>query len=215
MLQYIIDGGVLMVPLMGCSVVVLAVIIDRVRAFRLAEADTTRLRARVLASLEQGKVDDAIAACEQFKGPVAAVLLVGLLKYRKLAQLGRSLAEIEGNVTKTMSDYAPHVMEALEKRLDVLSMIASVAPLLGMTGTVVGMIASFGSMQELGGIDASAVAGGIAVALITTATGLLIAIPAVIAHSIFARRVDKYVLQIEETATGLIDFITLDHGQAA
>ncbi|MHC4885214.1 MAG: MotA/TolQ/ExbB proton channel family protein, partial [Planctomycetota bacterium] len=149
-------------------------------------------------------------ACEKSKGPVAAVLLTGLYKYRQLAMRGRGMTEIEANVNKTMGDYAPHVIEALEKRLNLLSMVAAVSPLLGMTGTVTGMIGAFQQMASAG-VDAGGVAGGISEALITTAAGLLIAIPAVVAYSVFSKKIDRYVLDIEETATSLIDFITLEH----
>lgn len=213
MLEHIIKGGPIMLPLLALSVLALAVIIDRIRAFRTASADTDAFRDKVIESLETEKFEDAIADCEAFGGPVAAVLLVGIHKYRRLRERNRSLTEIEGNVTKTMNDYAPHVIEALEKRLNLLTLIASVSPLLGMTGTVTGMIKSFGVMAEIGGLDASKVAGGISEALITTAAGLLIAMPAVIAYNIFSRQVDRHILEIEESATELIDFITLEHGE--
>jgi biopolymer transport protein ExbB len=213
MLQYILDGGLIMIPLMGLSVLALAVIIDRLRAFRLASVDTTTLREKVIECLEEGRLDDAGKACEEFAGPVAAVLLVGINKYRKLVSLGRAAVEIESNVTKTMADYAPHVIEALEKRLNLLVLTASVSPLLGMTGTVTGMIRSFNSMAAAGGLDAGAVAAGISEALITTAAGLLIAIPAVVFHAVLAKKIDRYVLAIEESAQELIDFITLEQAR--
>ena len=214
MLDLLILGKYLMVPLLCCSVMALAVIVDRLRAFRLAERDTTSMRERVIECLQRGKTDEAIAACEEFGGPVAAVLLVGLLRYKKLQELGKSMTEIEANVTKTMGDYAPHVIEALEKRVNLLVLIASVSPLLGMTGTVTGMISSFNQMAAEG-VGGEAVAGGISEALITTAAGLLIAIPAVVCYNIFSKKIDRYVLEIEETATELIDFITLEQQEKA
>jgi biopolymer transport protein ExbB len=143
---------------------------------------------------------------------VAAVLLVGLHRFKKLAKLGRSPAEIETNVTKAMGDYVPHVMEVLEKRLWILSMVATISPLLGMTGTVTGMIRSFTAMSAMGGLEGNVVAAGISEALVTTATGLLIAMPAALFYHIFSRKVEQYVLEIEESGTKLIDFITLEHG---
>lgn len=211
MLEHMLDGGPMMVPLMLLSVLALAVIVDRIRAFREAEIDTAGLQETVITNLEKGDVDGAVKECEDFKGPVAAVLMVGLLKFRKLLHRGRPLAEIEANVNKTMGDYAPHVIEALEKRLNLLAMIGSVAPLLGMTGTVTGMIRSFRSLGEAGALEATAVSDGIAEALVTTAAGLIIAIPAVVAYSILSKKIDRFVLAIEESATKLIDLITLDY----
>jgi biopolymer transport protein ExbB len=213
MLEPILDGGFMMIPLIALSVLALAVIIDRVRAYRVASVDTDALRERVIDLLQADKVDEAIAACRRFGGPVAAVLMVGLHKFGRLRQRSRSTAEIEGNVTRTMSDYAPHVVEALERRLNLLTLIGTISPLLGMTGTVLGMIRSFGVLGEMGVLEGGAVAGGIAEALVTTAAGLLIAIPAFIAHNLFSRQVDRYVLQIEESATELIDFITLERAR--
>lgn len=210
MLEHILDGGIIMIPLMLLSVLVFAVIIDRMRAFKVAGKDSTPLRNSIIKHLEAGNVDEAIRECEKFQGPVAAVLLVGLIKFRKLARRNKSLTEIEENVNRTMNDYAPHVIEALEKRLNFLTMIAAVAPLLGMTGTVTGMITSFRSMASAG-MDASAVSGGISEALVTTAAGLIIAIPAVVAYNIFSKKIDRFVLNIEDSATELMDQITLDH----
>lgn len=212
MLEYILDGGPMMLPIVACSIVALAVIIDRVRAFRAADADIVALRAKVTDCLDAGRLDEAVAACRKSQGPIAAVLLAGLDRYRKLLARGRAIAEIETNVKETMEDYAPHAMEPLEQRLNLLSMIGSIAPLLGMTGTVTGMIASFNTMAEMGGLDAGGVAGGIAEALITTGAGLIIAVPAVVAYNVFAKKIDRYVLEIEQTMKDLIDFISL--GQA-
>jgi biopolymer transport protein ExbB/TolQ len=215
MLQYILDGGFVMFPLVLLSVLALAVIIDRLRVFRLAEVDTAALRMQVGELLEDGRVDTALDTCREFKGPVAAVLLAGLDRYAKLTARGRSTAEIEMNVSKAMSDYAPHVIETLEKRLNLLTLIGSVSPLLGMTGTVTGMIASFNAMAGAGGLDAGGVAAGISEALITTAAGLLIAIPAVVAYNLLAKRIDKFTLQIEETMMELLTFIALSHEHPA
>jgi len=214
MLEYILDGGFVMFPLMALSILALAVVIDRMRVFRLADVDTSDMRLQVCARLEEGQTDSAMAICKRFRGPVAAVLLAGLDRYRKLKGRGRSTAEVEVNVSKTMTDYAPHVLETLEKRLNLLTLVGSVAPLLGMTGTVTGMIASFNAMAEAGGLDAGGVAAGISEALITTAAGLLIAMPAVVAYNLLAKKIDKYALQIEETTMELMNFIAISHDEA-
>ena len=101
------------------------------------------------------------------------------------------------------------MVEVLEKRLNLLTLVASISPLLGMTGTVTGMIAAFGAMREAGGLQGGAVAGGIAEALVTTAAGLLIAIPAVVAATVFSKKVDRQVLEIEEATTEVVNMITL------
>ena len=209
MLEHLLDGGIIMVPLLFLSVLSLAVIIDRLRVFRLAETDAAPLQLEVSDRLSDDDVGGAIAACKRHRGPIAALLLVGLERLTRLRARGRSASEIESNVGKTMTEYAPHVTDTLEKRLNLLALVGSIAPLLGMTGTVTGMIASFRAMREAGGLDATAVAAGISEALVTTAAGLIIAIPAVVAYNIFSKKVDKIILAMEETVTELGDYVAL------
>ena len=198
-----------MVPILILSILAIAVIIDRIRVFRLTAKNPSRLLDGIIAQLENGHTDKAIELCREEKGPIAAVLVTGLTRFDRLMRAGKNMAEIEVGVNKSIADYSQHVIESLEKRLNLLTMIASVSPLLGMTGTVTGMISSFGSMSS--GLDASQVSTGISEALVTTAAGLIVAIPAVVAYNIFAKKVDHVVLEIEQTATQLIDYITLDH----
>ena len=89
MLKHLLNGGPIMIPLLILSVVAIAVIIDRIRVFRAAQSDTTSLRETIIKLLEAGKIEDAIRECEKHKGPVAAVLMVGLVKFRKLMKRGR------------------------------------------------------------------------------------------------------------------------------
>jgi len=209
MLEFLIKGKWLMGPLLACSIIAIAVIIDRIRAFRLADADSFEMRRNISALLDDRKIDKAIDECGKYQGPVAAVMLAGLDKLQRLAKLGRSNTEIEISVSKTMEDYAPHVLEPLEKRLNLLTLIGMISPLLGMTGTVTGMIASFGAISQAGGSQTEAAAVGISEALITTAAGLLIALPALVAHNLLARRMDKFTLEIEETVIELNDYVSL------
>jgi len=209
MLEYLIKGKWLMGPLLACSIIAIAVIIDRIRAFRMADADSFKMRRNVSSLLDDHKIDDAIVECGKHRGPVAAVMLAGLDKMRRLAKLGRSNTEIEISVSKTMEDYAPHVLEPLEKRMNLLTLIGMISPLLGMTGTVTGMIASFGAIADAGGSQTEAVGIGISEALITTAAGLLIALPALVAHNLLSKRMDKFTLEIEETVIELNDYVSL------
>ena len=210
MLEHLLNGGPIMFPLVLLSILAFAVIIDRIRAFRLAEQESLTLRRSVADSLQNGDVDGSIEACEQSSGPIAAVLIVGLQKFRRLTNLGKTKSEVEESVDKAMGEYAPHVIESLEKRLNLLTMIATVSPLLGMTGTVTGMISSFDKLAEAG-MDAAAVGGGISEALITTAAGLIVAIPAVIAYNLFVKKIDRIQLDIEESATEVVDIITMEY----
>jgi biopolymer transport protein ExbB len=208
MLEYILDGGPFMALEITCSVFLVAVVIDRVRVFRQLRQDHREFRQEIGELIEQGSVEEAMALCKSTGGPVAAVLLAGIDKYRQLLARGRTIAEIEVNVAKTMEDYIPHAMETLERRMYILPLLASVSPLLGMLGTVSGMITSFSSLS-VSGVDSAGVAAGISVAFITTAGGLCVAVPAVVAYNILFKRAEKVSLELQAASMGLVNSIAL------
>lgn len=214
MLEHILNGGPLMVPLLACSLVSLAVVYDRWMAFRAnRKIDTRALRSKVLAYLRANNLAGAISECESARGPIASVLLAGLRSYEQLHAKGESSETMRMVVAQVMEDYAAQAMGVVTKRLDVLTTVATAAPLLGMTGTVTGMITSFSGLADAGSVSGSggAVAGGIAEALVTTAVGLIIALSAVIPQSIFNRWSDEIELEIEESTTDVVEFILTHH----
>ncbi len=207
MLEKIIQGGPMMLPLMVCSVLALAVIVDRWLAFRANRAiDSRALRAKVLTLLSRNCITEAAALCNGTPGPVSAVLLSGLDSYARHKEFTTRAESVTMIMKEAMTDYAQHAMSGVEKRLNVLSTVGNAAPLFGMTGTVTGMISSFNSIAEAGGISANLVAGGISEALITTAAGLLIALLAVIPYHWFTSQADDINLEIQETISELLDF---------
>lgn len=211
MLEFIFDGGALMYPITLLSIAGFAVIIDRFCAFRVAGRDNDSLRFAVIQAMNEGRYADAVKQCETVGGPVAAVLLLGIQKFMKLKDTGRTMAEVSQIVKGAMEDYAPQVVGVLDRNVGVLPIVASLSPLLGMTGTVTGMISSFDAMANATTLEATTVSAGISEALITTAAGLLVAMPAVIAYNYFSRKVDSYVQEIENAVTALVDFVALDY----
>lgn len=210
MMGYLMDGGWMMLPLLICSIAMVAVIIDRVRAFRAAsKLDSAALRREVCEKVSSGDLDGAIKACEESEGPVAAVLLTGVEKLKLMRAKGKSEIEIEAGVTKAMEDYAPKAMNCLEQRMGSMVLIASISPLIGMCGTVTGMINSFSVMAEAAGLDPGAVAGGISEALITTAAGLIIAIPGVVAYNMFQKKVEEWTMELETSVAHFAQAISL------
>jgi biopolymer transport protein ExbB len=214
MLEHLLKGGPMMIPLVACSLVSLAVVYDRFMAFRANRLiDTLSLRAKVLASLRESNIDAAISECATAGGPVASVLLAGLRSYQHLLGKNESSETMRLVVGQVMEDYSAQAMSVVNKRLDVLTTVGTAAPLLGMTGTVTGMIVSFaglaakGSMAGGGGV----VADGIAEALVTTAAGLIIALTAVIPQSVFNRWSDEIELEIEESTADFVEFILTHH----
>lgn len=208
MLETILQGKLMMIPLMICSVLALAVFIDRLLAFHAnSKVDNRALRAQLMRLLRAHRVRDAAVLCTNTPGPVSAVLLAGLQSYLKLQK--RTPENTRMTVGQAMEDYSRHGVSAVEKRLWVLATIGSAAPLLGMTGTVTGMIKSFHKLAGAG-VDPSAVGVGIAEALVTTAAGLLIALGAVIPYSIFTSMSDKIELEIEEASTEMLDLLATE-----
>lgn len=214
MLEQILKGGPLMVPIMACSLVSLAVVYDRWCAFRAnRKIDTRSLRAKVLVHLRANEVDTAISACSATGGPLASVLLAGLRSYQQLKSKNESSETMRLVVGQVMDEYSAQALSVVNKRLDVLTTVGTAAPLLGMTGTVTGMIASFAGLAQSGSAagGGGAVASGIAEALITTAAGLLIALSAVIPQSVYNRWSDEIELEIQEANSEIVEFILTHH----
>lgn len=214
MIEQILKGGPLMIPLMLCSLVSLAVVYDRWFSFREnRRVDTRSLRTKVLARLREDNIAGAISECESARGPIASVLLAGLRSYKQLRSKNEGVETMRLVVGQVMEDYSSQAMSIVNKRLDILTTIGVAAPLLGMTGTVTGMIASFAGLADAGSVGGSggAVANGIAEAMITTAAGLLIALSAVIPQSVFNRWSDDIELEIEEGTSEFVEFILTHH----
>jgi biopolymer transport protein ExbB len=192
----------MMWPLLFFSLLALTVIIERLIVFTKAKINVNEFLTKIRkALLVNRNVKEAIKVCEQNKGPVASVMKAGLLRY------GHSREDIE----KTIENAAMYELDRLERRMGVLATTANVAPMLGFLGTVTGMIKSFATLAESGLTNPGAVAAGISEALLTTAAGLMIAIPAQLAYNWFNTKITRFVRDIE-TATNMLmeTFIEMD-----
>jgi len=199
---YFIQGGIFMWPILLFSLIALAVIIERLIVFHRAKVNVNEFLTKVRkALLVNRNVKEAIKVCEQYRGPVASVTKAGLLRY------GHDREDIE----KTIENAALYELDRLERRLSILATTANVEPMLGFLGTVSGMIKSFGTLATSGLSNPGAVAAGISEALITTAAGLIIAIPAQIAFNYFTTKVTRYVRDIETASNMLLEtFIEME-----
>lgn len=214
MLEMIIIGGPMMIPLMIESVLVLAAVVDRYLAFRSnRKVDTRALRAEVMQFVEENRIEDAMVLCSSTPGPVAATLLVGLQTYERLQKRDESAEAMRLILFKAMEDFQVHALTAVTKRFNMLASIGNTAPLFGMTGTVTGMIEAFDAMVRAAGLDAKLVAGGIKEALITTAAGLMIALAAVIPHNFFTGWAEEIGLEIEEATSEFVEFIAMQQAK--
>lgn len=198
-------------PILLMGVVAAGVIIERYRSLKLLSTDSAELRNRVLELLNADNVEEALQLCNGEQGPVPAILSSGLRKFLVLRRLNYDAGRVEEQVVKAMDDYSVHVVAALERHLPVLATVSSVAPMLGFLGTVSGMITSFQDIVEQMGETniVEAAAGGISEALLTTCFGLIIGIPAFMAFNYFTSVINRFVLEVEESATELIEGVTL------
>ncbi|MDB5306112.1 MAG: MotA/TolQ/ExbB proton channel [Gemmataceae bacterium] len=210
-MKYMLEGGYFMWPILLLAVIGLAVVIERFRSLRLIATDGQALRAQVLELLHEDKVEEAVALCARSRGPVPAILAVGLHRYEVLRKLKYDPARIEEQVVKSMDDYGVHITAALEKNLPVLSTVATVAPMLGSLGTVVGMVVLFQDIETQFGMGniIKIAAAGIKIKLIVTVWGLMVGIPAYVFFNYFTTVVNRYILEAEETASQLIEALTL------
>jgi biopolymer transport protein ExbB len=178
------------------SLLALGVIIAKAYILFVAHRDSRRLLNQIAATPKG--LEGTIVLADETQGPVAAIISSGL---RRVRERGHSDADI----TKAVSTTGSIELGFLERGLIVLATVANVAPMMGFLGTVVGMIAAFGAVAEAGQIEASLVAGGIKVALITTATGLTIAIPVNIAYNFFVTRIDRLIIDMERGAEAVLE----------
>ncbi|MBD3849737.1 MAG: MotA/TolQ/ExbB proton channel family protein [Acidobacteria bacterium] len=197
--EYFRQGGIFMYPLLFFSVLAATVAIERFIVFSKAKINVSDFLTKIRkALLVNRNVKEAIKICEQSKGPVASVMKAGLLRY------GHAREDVE----KTIENAALYELDRLEKRLGVLATTANVAPMLGFLGTVAGMIKSFATLAEQGLTNPAAVAVGISEALITTATGLIIAIPAQLVYNWYTTKITRFVRDIETASNMLVETFT-------
>jgi biopolymer transport protein ExbB len=193
------DGGFMMYPLLLASVLGLGVIIAKAYLLYAIGGKGKRVIEEAYELGVQGRTEEAIALAEGTPGPSAAVLAAGLRQVHE-----RRPAR---DVDKAMTSAGAIELGSLERGLVLLATVATVAPLMGFLGTVWGMIAAFAAIEIAGQVEASLVASGIKIALITTATGLAIAIPINIGYNYFVSRIDQLIVEMEEGVTAVTNLL--------
>ncbi|MCK4236207.1 MAG: MotA/TolQ/ExbB proton channel family protein, partial [Candidatus Krumholzibacteria bacterium] len=185
-----VQGGNFMHGLLLASLFGVVFIIERLFTLFRARINVKKLLSGVIKTLHTEGVDAAMNECERTRGPIAAILHSGLIRAARGPDAVKEAIETAGSIETSF----------LERGLVVIATVASVAPLLGFLGTVSGMISAFAAIAAAEQVSAKVVASGIEEALITTATGLMVAIPASIAHSFFVSQIDRFVLEMEEAS---------------
>jgi biopolymer transport protein ExbB len=200
------EMGFMRWPLGACLLLGIIVIIWKFFDLLAKSSRTKRILTEVNELLAEHRIKEAMEVCRESDSPAANILFAGL--ERREEGTDRVLKAIENQGLLELSK--------LEKGLVVLATLTNIAPLLGFLGTVIGMIIAFQAIEVAGEVEATLVAGGIKVALLTTATGLAIAIPVSIAHNYFVSRIDSLVIDMEESAQKMIDTLhALEAGRVA
>jgi biopolymer transport protein ExbB len=199
MFEVMVRGGALMIPIAVCSVIAVAIIIERLIKLRIARVSSRTFLFKIQSSLRFNRLEEAKLACEKATGPVAAIFRAGL---------GRA-NESEERIRQAIQEAGEKEISSLEKNVGSLATIAGGAPLLGFLGTVVGMIQAFQQIEQLGGnVNASVLAGGIWEALLTTAAGLTVGLVSFFAHNYILGRIKFIVREMEERSSELIETLT-------
>lgn len=196
MLEIVIAGGWVMLPIILCSIVAVAIIVERLWTLQPGRVVPRDLSRQVWDWVSRNQLNPQKLLDLRAGSPLGQILAAGLA----------SRHQDRAVMKEAVEDTGRHVVHELERYLNTLGTIAAVSPLLGLLGTVTGMIRTFSALTSAGGAnDPAALAGGISEALITTAAGLMVAIPALVAHRYLRGRVDALVVRMEKEALGLME----------
>ena len=195
MFELVKAGGWLMLPIVICSIAVVAISIEKFFALNPAKIAPKHLLAEVWSWIKNNQLNSGKLRELKATSPLGEILAAGLSNSRH----GRDVMK------ESIEEAASHVIHELERYLNSLGTIAAIAPLLGLLGTVIGMIKVFTEIMLQGTGNAGVLAGGISEALITTAAGLSVAIPALIMHRYYVRKIDSVVVTLEQEAIKLVD----------
>ncbi|MCC2637962.1 MAG: biopolymer transporter ExbB [Moraxellaceae bacterium] len=197
MWELIKSGGWLMLPILLASTLALAICLERAWTLRTSRVAPPDLLARVWQWIKSNQLDAAKLKELRESSPLGEILAAGLLNSKH----GREIMK------ESIEEAASHVIHGLERYLSLLGTIAVISPLLGLLGTVVGIIEAFMAVTATGLNDPALLAGGISKALITTAGGLVVAIPAMVMHRYFTRHITSVAVEMEQQAIKLVDIV--------
>ena len=195
MVELYLKGGFMMWPILFFFILGLAISLERAWNLSRASINTRKFMDKIQTAMKEGGVDAAKEVCENTRGPVASIFHAGL------SRVDHGIDQVEKAITNAGSIE----MAFLEKGLVWLATVISVAPMLGFTGTVWGMVQAFDDIAAANDISPTIVANGISVALLTTLFGLIVAIIIQFFHNLFVSRIDKLIIDMEESSVELVD----------
>ncbi len=197
MVQYFIEGGDFMWPILISLLFGLGFAIERFYSLMMSGIDAKKFYGEIIEKIDSEGASSALKLCETTSGPVSAIFHAGL------SRMHRGLGEVE----KAIQNAGAIEMAFLEKNMIWLNAVITIAPMLGFTGTVVGMIAAFDAIKAANDISPAVVAGGISQALLTTAFGLIVAMIIQTFQNVFVSRIDKLILEMEEQSVKIVDHL--------
>ena len=197
MVHYFLEGGAFMCPILLTLLFGLAFVIERAYSLMMSGVDSQSFFDKISQLINENGAQAAAEACGKEEGPVASIFQAGLNK------MDKGLGEVE----KAIQNAGAIEMAFLEKNMIWLNAVITIAPMLGFTGTVVGMIAAFDAIKAANDISPAVVAGGISQALLTTAFGLIVAMIIQTFQNVFVARIDKLVLDMEEQSIKIVDYL--------
>ena len=197
MVDYFLQGGSFMWPILVSLIFGLGFVFERAYSLMLSGIDSTKFFDDIAQKINDGDTEAAIQICSNEKGPVASIFHAGLSK------MHRGIDDVE----KAIQNAGAIEMAFLEKNMIWLNAVITIAPMLGFTGTVVGMIGAFDAIKAANDISPAVVAGGISQALLTTAAGLVVAMIIQTFQNVFVSRIDKLVLDMEEQSVKIMDHL--------
>ncbi|PCI45789.1 MAG: biopolymer transporter ExbB [Moraxellaceae bacterium] len=200
MFEIVKSGGWLMIPIILCSITAVGICIERFWALRSDKLAPKDLVAQVWVWIKSNQLDARRIRELRDSSPLGEILAVGLMNSKH----GRAIMK------ESIEEVAHHAIHEMERYLNVLGTIAAITPLLGLLGTVIGMIRVFTAIVVEGSGNSAILAGGISEALITTASGLTVAIPALFFHRFFVRRIEEISVDMEQEVIKLVDAL---HGE--
>ena len=196
MVYYFLEGGAFMWPILMTLIFGLAFVIERAYSLMMSGVDSQKFYDEITSTVQEKGIEETVSICKQTDGPIAAIFHAGLIR------IDRGLGDVE----KGIENAGAIEMAFLEKNMIWLNAVITVAPMLGFTGTVVGMIGAFDAIKAANDISPAVVAGGISQALLTTAFGLIVAMIIQVFQNVFVSRIDKLVLDMEEQSNRFMDF---------
>jgi biopolymer transport protein ExbB len=209
--QYIKDGGYLVILLIALSIMVVTFIIERTISLRKAQGTSSlqRFLKEIERTVQEGDFEKGIKLCQQQKGSMAAIIQSGLERYVELQKRKVRLSPEKqiSEVQRALEEATALEMPLLEKNLIAISTIASVSTMVGLLGTVLGMIRSFRALAQTGAPDAVQLSLGISEALINTAGGLFAAISAIVAYNVFINKVDNFTYMLDEAVFNIVQML--------